>query len=338
MILMKRREFIALVGGASAWPLAAVAQQPAGMKRIAIVHPDEKVGNMTMNGGRAWRALFEKLGDHGYVEGDNLLVDRYSGQGRTDNYGELARDVVGTNPDLIFSSTLRLSLNFKTATSTIPIVAVTNDPVAGGLVASIARPEANITGVSVDAGEEIWGKRLGLLVEATSKPSNARFLCSQLTWERSSGEADIVREAAKLADISLAGALLGSTIDETAYQRVFESMEQDRVDAIVVSDESEHLTHRATLAELAVKSRIPAIFPFRIFADLGGLLAYSVDIVDIARGVADVIDKILKGARPRDIPFYQQTKFDLIINLKTAKAFGIGIPPNLLALADQVIE
>jgi putative ABC transport system substrate-binding protein len=162
--LMKRREFIALVGGASAWPLAAVAQQPAGMKRIAIVHPDEKVGNMTLSGGRTWRALFERLGDHGYVEGDNLLVDRYSGQGRTDNYGELARDVVGTNPDLIFSSTLRLSLNFKTATSTIPIVAVTNDPVAGGLVASIARPEANITGVSVDAGEEIWGKRLGLLV------------------------------------------------------------------------------------------------------------------------------------------------------------------------------
>jgi putative ABC transport system substrate-binding protein len=335
---MRRREFIALAGGASVWPLAAVAQQPAGMKHIAIVHPDDKVGNMTVNGGRAWKALFEKLGDHGYVEGDNLLVDRYSGQGRTENYSELARDVVGTKPDLIFSSSLRLALNFKAATTTIPIVAVTNDPVVGGLVTNIARPEANITGVSVDAGAEIWGKRLGLLVETTSKSSNARFLCSQLTWERPSGEADMVREAARLAGIPLAGALLGSTIDETAYQRVFESMEQDRVDAIVVSDESEHLTHRAVLAELAAKSRIPAIFPFKVFVELGGLLAYSVDIVEIARDVADVIDKILKGTRPRDIPFYQQTKFELIVNLKTAKVFGIGIPPNLLALADQVIE
>jgi putative tryptophan/tyrosine transport system substrate-binding protein len=333
---MRRREFIALVGSAAAWPLAARAQQPAKMKRIAVVHPAEKVAGMTINGRPGFRAFFEELNRLGYVEGQNLVVERYSGEGRTDRYAQLARDVVSTHPDLIVPMSGFLAAQFKLATTTIPIVTTTADPIVAGLVPSLARPGGNITGVSVDAGIQIWGKRLGLLIEATPKHSNIRFVASQANWERL--EAAAVREAAGQAGISLAGALLTNPIDEAAYQRVFTSMVQERVDALLVSSEPEHLSNRVTLVELAAKSRIPAIYPLREFVDVGGLMAYSVDLADVLRRVANLVDKILKGANPGDIPFFQQTKFELIINLKTAKTLGLEIPAALIARADEVIE
>jgi putative ABC transport system substrate-binding protein len=271
-----RREFITLIGSAAAaWPLAVRAQQPARMKRIAVVHPSEKASNITINGRPAFRGFFEELNRLGYVEGQNLVVERYSGEGRTDRYAQLARDVVSTHPDLIVIMG-NLGPQFKQATTTIPIVAASADPIVSGLVPSLARPGGNITGVSVDAGIQIWGKRLGLLMEATPKHANARFIVSQPGWERA--EASAVREAAGQAGIPLAGALLTNPINEAAYRRVFTSMEQERVDALVVSSESEHITNRVTLVELAAKSRIPAIYPFREFVDVGGLMAYSADL------------------------------------------------------------
>src|SRR5437868_9415643 len=158
---MRRRNFIRLIGltgGAAAWPLALRAQQPAKTKRIAMVHPSEKVGDMTITGRRTFRVFFEELGALGYVEGGNLLLERYSGEGRPDHYAELARDVVDTRPDVIIAMTGIMASAFKTATTTIPIVAVASDPVASGLVNSLAHPGGNITGVSVDAGIDIWGK------------------------------------------------------------------------------------------------------------------------------------------------------------------------------------
>jgi len=333
---MKRRDFIAGIGAATALPLAARAQQPAKMKRIAMVHPAEKVGGMTISGRPGFRAFFEEMNRLGYVEGQNLVVERYSGEGRTDYYGQLARDIVSTHPDLIIAMSGPLAAQFKLATTTIPIVTTTSDPIVAGLVSSLARPGGNITGVSVDAGIQIWSKRLGLLMEATLKHANTRFLASQPAWERLEGSA--VREAASQAGISLAGALLTNPINEEAYQRVFTSMEQERVDALVVSDEAEQITNRVVLVELAAKSRIPAIYPYREFIDVGGLLAYSVDLVATWRRIAETVDKILKGADPGDIPFFQQTKFELIVNLKTAKALGLEVPPTLLARADEVIE
>jgi putative ABC transport system substrate-binding protein len=316
--------------------VVARAQQPAKMKRIALVHPAEKVGNMTISGRPGFQAFFEELNRLGYLEGQNLVVERYSGEGRTDRYAQLARDVVSTHPDLIISMSGFLAVQFKLATTTIPIVTSSPDPIVAGLVSSLARPGGNITGVSVDAGIQIWSKRLALLIEATPKHANTRYLSSQLTWERPEGSA--VREAASQAGISLAGALLTNPINEAAYQRVFTSMEQERVDTLVVSGEAEHLANRVTLVEMAAKSRIPAIYPFREFVDVGGLMAYSVDLRDIWRQIADTVDKILKGANPGDIPYFQPTKFELIINLKTAKALGLAVPAPLLATADQVIE
>ena len=333
---MQRREFITLFGGTAAtWPLAARAQQPAKMKRIALVSPAAKIGDMGVNGHRIYRMFFEELSRLGYVEGQNLVVERYSGEGRTEHYADLARDVVKTHPDLIFSQTTRLALNFKAATTTIPIVTTTADPIAGGLVSSLARPGGNITGVSVDAGVEVVGKRLALLLEATSNLSNARFLVSQLSWERSPGAA--VREASRRTSISLKGETM-SGFNEQEYQRAFNSMEHARVDGILVSDESEHFTYRRLLVELATKTRIPAIYAYREHVELGGLMAYSFDLEEVFRGSARLIAEILKGANPGDTPFRQATKFQLVINVKTAKALGLEMPSTLLLHADEVIE
>jgi len=333
---MRRRDFITALGTAATWPLAARAQQPTKMKRVAFVIPAAKVSDITVSGMPFFRAFFEELSRLGYVEGQNLGVERYSGEGRTERYAELARDVVNTHPDLILALGARLSLDFKMATTTIPIVTLVIDPIALGLVASIARPGGNITGITIAGGLEIIGNRIGLLVEAVPKLSSLGYLATRSYWEDARGEA--AREAAKRAGISLKVALLGSAFNEAEYQRVFMSMEQDRVSAFVVSEEPEHVTNRATIVELAAKGKIPTIYPFREFVEDGGLMAYSIDQVDMYRRVASLIGKILEGANPGDIPFYQPTKFELSINLKTAKALGLEMPAMLLGRADEVIE
>ena len=333
---MRRRDFLTALGAAATWPLAAGAQQPAKKKRIALVTSSAKVSEISVSGRPYYRAFFEELSRLGYVEGQNLGVERYSGEGRPERYAELARDVVNRHPDLILTSGAHLSLDFKMATTTIPIVTIIIDPIAQGLVASIARPGGNITGVTIAGGLEIIGKRMGLLVEAVPKLSTVGYLASRRFWEDARGAA--AREAAKQAGISLKAALLGSAFNEAEYQRVFRSMEQDRADALMVSEEPEHVTYRATIAELAAKDRIPTISPFREFVEVGGLMAYGSDLADIYRRVANLIDKILKGANPGEIPFYQPTKFELVINLKTAKALGLEMPAMLLGRADEVIE
>jgi putative ABC transport system substrate-binding protein len=262
-------------------------------------------------------------------------VERYSGEGRTERYAELARDVVNSQPDLILAVGGRLSLDFKMATTTIPIVTMIIDPIAMGLVASIARPGGNITGVTIAGGLEIIGKRMGLLIEAMPKLSTVGYLASRPFWEDPRGA--VVQTAAKQAGISLSPFIL-SSFAEAEYQRVFLSMEQDRVSAFMVSDEPENAAHRETIVELAAKGRMPAIYPFREYVDVGGLMAYSIDLVDISRRLANLIDKILKGANPGEIPFYQPTKFALVINLKTAKPLGLELPAMLLGRADEVIE
>jgi len=333
---MRRRKFITLLGGAVAvWPLVARAQQPAKMKRIACVISSGKVSMISVSGTRYYRVFFEELNRLGYVEDRNLGVERYSGEGRPERYAELARDVVNTRPDLILAVGARLSLDFKMATTTVPIVTMIVDPVALGLVTSIARPGGNITGVAIAAGLEIIGKRMGLLVEALPKLSTVGYLASRTFWEDPRGAA--TREAAKRAGVALSPAMLDA-YNEAEYQRVFRSMEQDRADALMLSDEPEHLTYRTTIVELAAKGRIPAIYTNRDFVEAGGLMAYSPDLTDIFRRAADVIDTILRGANPGDIPFYQPAKFELSINLKTAKMLGLEMPAMLLGRADEVIE
>ena len=272
---MRRREFLGILASAASWPVAAQAQQPFRIKRLAIVHPAETTRNMASDGSSRFAAFFKELSGLGYVEGQNLRVERYSGQGRTDRYPELAQQVISARPDVIFCTSLRLALNFKKATTTIPVVALTADPILGGLVPSLARPDGNITGVSTDAGAAIWGKRLELLTEMTNKSDRVRYICTQLHWDQPLGAAATIREAARERNISLESAILGKTLDYAEYGRVFAAMKLDQVNASLISDEGEHIVHVRTIVEHATESHIPAIYPFREYAVLGGLAAYS---------------------------------------------------------------
>jgi putative tryptophan/tyrosine transport system substrate-binding protein len=339
---MKRREFIAGLGGAAAsaslWPLVVRAQQPAKMKRIAIVHPNIDVGDLSITSEHlGYQTLFEELRRRGYSEGRNLVVERYSAAGQAGRYADLARDVVRTNPDLILAIANPLVLSFKEATTKIPLVAVAGNMVASGIVPSLAQPNGNITGISTDVGgNDIWGKRLALLLEATPKSSNARFLTLRSSWERVQGEA--VRKEARQLGISLEGALLDGAIDEAQIRRVFTAMEQDRVDALMVIDDAGLFPHRQLIVELASKGRIPAIYAHRIFVEPGGLMTYSFDLAEMYRHAAEQIDRILRGEKPGDIPVFQAARYELIVNLKTAKALGLELPTALVARADEVIE
>jgi putative tryptophan/tyrosine transport system substrate-binding protein len=203
-------------------------------------------------------------------------------------------------------------------------------------VSSIARPNGNITGIATDAGLEILGKRLGLLLEAIPRPSNVKYLISREAWERYEGR--LIEDLSKQLSIAVRGALLEGKVDETQYRRVFAAMEQDRVDALMVSAEGVNVTYGRLLADLAAKSRIPTVYSYRSTVALGGLMAYAYDLPESFRQAANAIGRILKGANPGDIPFYQATKYELVINVKAAKALGLEIPPALLLRADEVIE
>jgi putative tryptophan/tyrosine transport system substrate-binding protein len=341
---MRRREFIAGTVATAALSFArrACAQTNARTpvtKCIAIVHVAEKVEDMTVNGRRSFKAYFWELNRLGYIEGRNLVVERYSARGRPDRYGDLARTVVASQPDLIVALGGSLALQFKPLTAIIPILASTADPVAVGLVTNLARPGGNITGVSADTGLELWGKRLQFLSEAVSKQlTNVRYFAASSTkwWDEARAE---MGKSAQQAGIRLVAATLPlSDFDNAAYERAFDTMAKDGVDGLLVSDAGEHITNRQLIVDLAAKHRLPAIYAFREFVEVGGLLSYGVDLADIMRRLADITDQVLRGAKPGDIPFYQQTKFELVLNRKAARSLGLEFPPTLLTAANEVIE
>ena len=275
---MKRRDFVAGLMIASAMR-HAVAQQPTKTKRIAVVASSTKVSDMRADKNWLFRAFFEELNRLGFTEGQNLVVERYSAEGRRERHVELAREVVGTHPDVIAALSGALALAFKAATTEIPIVTNAADPVAQGLVQSLAHPGGNITGASPDAGLQLYEKWIELLKELVPKLSSIFFLGSQPYWERTAFSVS-VRAGAKRAGTSLIPILLGSTFNEAAYESAFKSMEQDRADALLVSNEAEHFAYRATLVRLVAERRLPAMYPIRVFVDSGGLMTYANDLVD----------------------------------------------------------
>jgi putative tryptophan/tyrosine transport system substrate-binding protein len=332
---MRRRKFIAFMSLGVMLPLSARAQQSTKAYRIAILHPLWPVAELTdRSSNRYWRELFQEIRRLGYVEGQNLVIERYSGEGHADIYPKLARDIVASNPNLVVAFTNRVVVPLKEATSTIPIVAMTGDPVDLGLVPSIARPGGNITGVSIDAGSEIWGKRLELFREVVPKISKLAIL-----GLRQSPEVALMQKAAEKAGVVVVGPSYLEDASEAEYQRVFAFMSQEGADALFVDTSPELITKAQLIGELAKKYRLPAIYPFRSYVEDGdGLMAYGVDFVELFHQVARSIDKILKGAKPGDIPYYRPTKFELVINQKAAKDLGLVIPESLLARADEVIE
>jgi putative ABC transport system substrate-binding protein len=332
---MRRREFTVGVLLAAA-TRTAWAQPRATQRRIAIFHPAIPTTLLTeTGGGTAWRAFFRELRRLGYVEGQNLIIERYSAEGHHERYADIARQIVTSTPDLIVTGTNPVVLAFKAATSAIPVVAFMVDPLKAGLVASLARPGGTLTGITLDPGIELWGKRLELLKEAIPSTTRAVFLAMRDGWEDSFGQA--LQDIGKQLGISLT-AVLPQAGTPAEMERVFAAMAQQRPDAVLVSGEGDLYANRLLIVELAEKNRLPAMCPYRDYVEAGGLMAYTVDLAELLKHLAGNVHQILNGAKPGDIPIYQPNKFQLLINLKTAKNLGVTIPRPLLARADEVIE
>jgi putative tryptophan/tyrosine transport system substrate-binding protein len=336
---MRRREFIGLVGGAATAsllrPLAMQAQPLRKPRRIAFVHSGIPANQLTESTGPFWvRRFHETLRGLGDIEGANLAVERYSAEGRSDRFAALAAEVVGHNPDVIITNLNDLTKAFTTATSTIPIVAITGDPLAAGLITSLAHPGGNLTGVSVDAGVAIVAKRMQILKEALPRAARASYLLSNAWDDRTESS---YREAAQRMGIALTENFLAE-INDAELRRTFAVMAQQQFDAALVDEGGSFVAHRALIAELAEKHRLPVIYPYRDYVDLGGLITYAPDLGELAQRLANDVHQILGGTKPGDIPYYQPTKFLLIINLKAARALGLDLPATLVLRADEVIE
>jgi putative ABC transport system substrate-binding protein len=330
---MKRRDFLFAAAVLAPAIRHASAQQPATKKRLAVIA--YKIEDMRIGRHPVSTAFFEELQRLGYVEGANLIVDRV--QYHSGRLEEIAREVVATNPDVISSPGTPMTLRLKAATTTIPIVAITGDPIRFGLVSNLARPGGNITGVSVDAGVEVWAKRLELLSRAVPKLVNVVFVSSEGVWTNAGGQA--VRDAAQKLGISLIRAPLSSPYGEAEYRSTFSSIKRDQVDGLITSDEGQVLLpQKSLLVQLIEQLRLPAIYPYRDFAEAGGLISYSSDIKYVVIRQAGQIAEILRGANPGDIPYSLAERFELVVNLKTAKELGIEMPAEMVGGATAVIE
>jgi ABC-type uncharacterized transport system substrate-binding protein len=329
---MKRRDFIALLGGAAAtWPLSARAQQPAGrVYRVGyFAFGSREQGIHLIN------AFEEGLRSLGYRVGENVVIEYRFANREMERLPALAAELVRLGVDVIVTAAHQNAVAAMKATTTIPIV-MTNvvDPVGAGLVASLARPGGNVTGFGVDAGDEIFGKRLELLKETLPNLSRVGIL-----WNP-----DFAPNRSRLTSMREAAQALGLTLVPAeargldALEQACATMVRERAQAFVVFGDTVLFNNRGQIGVVALRNRLPAISTAREYAEAGLLLTYGPNLQDQFRRSAIFIDKIFRGAKPADLPVEQPTKFELVVNLKTAKALGIDVPPTLLARADEVIE
>jgi putative tryptophan/tyrosine transport system substrate-binding protein len=310
-------------------PHSSHAQQPAKVPRLGLLSP------FSPSDTARWHEAFRQgLRDLGWVEGENISIEYRYAEGRSDRLPALAADLVRLTVDIIVAAVTPDALAAQHATKTIPIVmASPGDPVASGLVESLARPGGNITGLSQIA-PELVGKRLELLNDIVPKLSRVAVLWdpqdrgSALSWN------EIQRPARQLG-VQLHALEVRSAND---LDNAFEESTRAPAGALAIMPSPVFVTNVKRLADLAARSRLPSIFHLREFVDAGGLMAYGPDRSDLFRRAATYVDKILKGAKPADLPVEQPMKFELVINLKTAKALGITMPPHLLMLADEVLQ
>jgi putative tryptophan/tyrosine transport system substrate-binding protein len=329
---MNRRAFLsAVTGGLLAAPLAAEGQEAAKIARIGYLSTNLAA---TPHIQEAFR---QGLRDLGYVEGRNVVIEYRDAEGKSKRLPALAAELVALKVDVILAASTPQTLAAKQATRTLPIVfAAADDAVAGGLVNSLARPGGNVTGTAI-LSPELVGKRLELLTRAVPGVSRVAVL-------RLSGALGERVEKDMLNQADVAARALGVRVQfveargPADIDRAFSDMTKARADALTVLPSNMFLREHRRLVDLAAKHRLPAVYTVKEYVDAGGLMAYGPNLADVVRRTATYVDRILKGAKPGDLPVEQPTKFELSINLKTAKALGLTIPPSLLARADQVIE
>ena len=334
-----RRRFIGTVAGALiATPLAALAQQAGKVYRVGLIFTTVPVPEMAGPEPvhALTRAFVQGLRALGYVEGQNLILERRSAEGQFERFGDIVAELVRLKADAIaIGGGDPLARAAKAVTTTVPIVmAVCADPVGGGLVQSLARPGGNITGLTGVVGPEIDAKRLELLRAMLPRVSRVAYLGSKefKEWESPSGQS--VQAAAQALGVTLVLA------EFTAHQYTdaFTRISRARAEALFAPPGPAAYADRGLIVDFATRTRLPSIFYYRESVELGGLMSYGVNLADVARRAATYVDKILKGAKPGDLPVEQPTKFDLVINLTTAKTLGITIPQTVLLRADEVIE
>jgi putative tryptophan/tyrosine transport system substrate-binding protein len=325
---MRRREFIGLCGAAFAWPLAAEAQQTGKVPRIGILN----------NGSAAIsRPFLQGLHELGYTEGQNLIIEVRFADWKLDRLPAFAAELVALKVDLIVAVATPAARAAKQATSTIPIVAVSmGDPIGDELVTSLGSPGGNVTGTTF-LGPELVAKRFGLLKQAIPGVSRVAALWhpgayGERTMKGFLKESEV---AARALGVKLQ---LVSAANPAEFDNAFSAMGAGNADALIVLPSPMLYAEHRRIVELAGKKRLPAMYQAREFVDAGGLMSYGSNLPDLARRAATYVDKILKGAKPADLPVEQPTKFELLVNLKTARELGLTISREFLLLADEVIE
>jgi ABC-type uncharacterized transport system substrate-binding protein len=331
---MKRRDFIMTLGLTVVWPPAAQAQQPKKVPRIGFL----ATGSIELPETRAsLKVFYQGLREYGYIDGQNILIEVRSADSKVERFPALASELVRLNVDLIVAANSLAARAAQQATTAIPIVVpVMGDPVGDGLVASLARPGGNITGLTF-LGPQLVPKRLALLKEALPTASRIAGLWHPAAYgERTMN--DMMNEAEAAARTLGVHLRLVAVHGPDELHQAFLTIAGEGADALLVFPSPMLFTERKRIVDLAAEHRLPIVAMGKEFVQLGGLMSYGADIVDFNRRSATYVDKILKGAKPADLPVEQPTKFELFINLKTAKELGIEIPATLLSRADEVIE
>jgi putative ABC transport system substrate-binding protein len=326
-VVMKRREFICLLSGAAAWPFASGAQQAGKVYRVGLLETTPATQNAAN-----LNALREELRKLGYAEGQNLIIEYRSADGRAERFPDLAAELARLKVDVMVTRGTPAVQAAQKASGTIPVVmAAMGAPFL--VAASLSQPGGNVTGLTTFS-QELIGKRIELLKELLPNLSRLAMMhnignpMGPPEWEEAKSAARSLGLEVTLFDVR----------DKEELRRAFQRAAQERVDALVVGADGLTQVQRQTIVDLAANNKLPAIHPSRDFVEIGGLIAYAVSYPDLYRRAARLVDKILKGARPADVPIEQPTRFELVINLKTAKALGLTVPPSLLTRADQVIE
>ena len=328
---VKRRVGFALALGIFLAPLAADTQQATKVPRVGYLAASSRSDPQVQRNLDAFR---QGLRDLGYVEGQNIAIEHRFAEGKWERLPDLAAELVSLKVDLIVALVTPAVRAAKLATGTIPIVMMgVIDPIATGFVASLARPGGNITGLSMMA-PELVGKQMQLLKELVPKVSRVAVL-----WNPANpGNAPQLREAEVAARALRVQLQPLEAREPSEIDSAFAEMTRKRAGALIVLVDTMLSAHRTRVADLAVKNRLPAVYGVRAHAEAGGLMAYGVNLADLSKRAATYVDKILKGAKPADLPVEQPTRFELVVNLKTAKALGLTIPQSVLLRADQVIE